>query len=222
MVGGWETWAWRCGSKLSCRRRRAPEASRWNQSQLSLKLPMIFCLRRLAPKLRVVGARYFQNSSPSAGLGMKTTLKPRLGPQDSNSPAVISPPAEQTRPTVGTTAHPETYVAPVKENGEADRGQLHNPYQGIPTAWQVAYESCFFPTPHRRPAAYRRIHTARRAHRPISHPMYPIADTNNSRPLDLDSQPSRQTSEQQKLRPSGSPIEGTSREGAAGLGKNHS
>ncbi|KAL0637838.1 hypothetical protein Q9L58_003228 [Maublancomyces gigas] len=67
---------------------------------------------------------------------MKTTLKPRLGPQDSNSPAVISPPAEQTRPTVGATAHPGTYVTPVGENGEADRGLLHNPYQDIPTAWQ--------------------------------------------------------------------------------------
>lgn len=106
---------------------------------------MIFCLRRLAPKLRVAGTRYFRNSAPSAGLGMKTTLKPRLGPQDSNSPTVISPPAEQTCSTVDATAHLGTYVAPVEGNGEVDRGQLHNPYQGIPTAWQVAYESCFLP-----------------------------------------------------------------------------
>lgn len=96
---------------------------------------MIFCLRRLSPKLRVAGARYFRNSAPSAGLDMKTASKPRPSLQDSNSPPIISPAAVQTSPT----------GVPARENGEADGGELHNPYQGIPTAWQVAYESCFLP-----------------------------------------------------------------------------
>lgn len=112
-------------------------------SLLLLKLPMIFCPRRLAPKLIFAGARCFRNSALSAGPGTKTTFKTRLGPQDSNSPPVISQHTEKTPPIV----RPGTYVKSVKYNREEEEGkvELHNPYQGIPTAWQVAYEHPFPP-----------------------------------------------------------------------------
>lgn len=107
-------------------------------SLLLLKLPMIFCPRRLAPKLIFAGARCFSNSALSAGPGTKTTFKTRLGPQDSNSPPVISQPTEKTPPIV----RPGAYVKSVKYNREEEDGkvELYNPYQGILTAWQVAYE----------------------------------------------------------------------------------
>lgn len=105
-------------------------------SLLLLKLPMVFCPRRLAPKLIFAGARCFRNSALSAGPGTKTTFKTRPGPQDSNSPPIISQPTEKTPPIV----RPGTYVKSVEYNREDDKVELHNPYQGIPTAWQVAYE----------------------------------------------------------------------------------
>lgn len=153
---------------------------------------MIFCLRRLSPKLRVAGARYFRNSAPSAGLDMKTAPKPRPSLQDSNSPPIISPAAVQISPT----------VAPARENGEADDGGLHNPYQGIPTAWQVAYESCFLPcalpllsflAPYPpSPLLSNRLpqpppSTARRTYRPISRSLRPLTNTSTNWSLDLDS-----------------------------------
>lgn len=195
-------------------------------SLLLLKLPMIFCPRRLAPKLIFAGARCFRNSALSAGPGTKTTFKTRLGPQDSNSPPVISQHTEKTPPIV----RPGTYVKSVEYNREEEEGkvELHNPYQGIPTAWQVAYEHPFpplrptCPPPHCRTAAYFQNRTAWRTHRPIPCSMCPVTNRSTSRSLDLDSQSPRQTSTRPKLRSSGRPTEGASSEGARRLGKNHS
>lgn len=177
-------------------------------SLLLLKLPMIFCPRRLAPKLIFAGARCFSNSALSAGPGTKTTFKTRLGPQDSNSPPVISQPTEKKTPPI---VRPGTYVKYNKYNREEEDGkvELHNPYQGIPTAWQVAYEHhslpCVLltspPPPRRicRASAYFQNRTAWRTHRPIPCSMCPVTNRSTCRSLDLDSQSPRQTSTRPKL-----------------------
>lgn len=190
-------------------------------SLLLLRLPMVFCPRRLAPKLIFARARCSRNSTFSAGPGTKTTFKTRLGPQGSNSPPTIPQPTGKTPPA----PHSGTHVAPIGGNREEGERELHNPYQGIPTAWQVAHKHCspsltHLP-PHCRAAAYPQNCTARRTHRRISCSMCPITNRNNiGRSLDLDGQPPRRTPSRPKLRPSGSPTEGTSSESARRLGKN--
>lgn len=157
-------------------------------SLLLLRLPMIFCPRRLAPKLIFAGARCSRNSTLSAGPATK-----KFGPQSSSSPPITSQSTGKTPPA----SRSGTYVASVEGNREEDdEGELYNPYQGIPTAWQVAHEhvpSLASTPPHCRAAAYPQNRTARRTHRAISRSMCPITNRSIGRSLDSDGQPPRQT-----------------------------